>query len=136
MQHVPSVQSEHSYDRGRIPYFTIAMLILLAVALVFITSVPAPFAPVASSTETYENPELWAFERYAYGSVPVAYQEGVVNEAPSIAMTASDSLPALAANPELGAFYNWQNVSALTAEARFLATNPEVGLFHRWQALK
>lgn len=136
MQHVPSVRGDHSYEKGRFPFFTIALLIVVALALVFITTVPAAFAPVASSTETYDNPELWAFERYEFGSLPVSSQEGMVNEAPAVNLAAPSSLPALAANPELGAFYNWQNAAALKEEARFLATNPEVGLFHRWQALK
>ncbi len=136
MQHVPSVQSDHTYNRGRFPLFAIALLVLLAIALVFITSVPAAFAPVATAAETYENPELWAFERYEYGTVPFSSQAVFVSDAPAIEMAASSSLPVLAANPELSAFNHWQNAAALEAEARFLATNPEVGLFQRWQALK
>ncbi len=136
MQHVPSVQSDHTYNKGRFPLFAIASLVLVAVALVFITSVPAAFAPVATSAETYENPELWAFDRYEFGALPVSSQVGVVSEAPAIQLAVSSSQPALAANPELSAFNHWQNAAAPNAEAHFLATNPEVGLFHRWQALK
>ena len=136
MQHVPSVQSDHTYNKWRFPLFAIALLVLLSVALVFITSVPAAFAPMATSAETYQNPELWAFDRYEYGAVPSSSQVGAVNEAPAAAVAESSSQPALAANPELSAFSKWQNAAAPDAEARFLATNPEVGQFHRWQALK